>query len=271
MFGTTKHTLPEEIILFLKKEPSLSAKSLLVKIREKTKRAYSLQAVYDQLRFLTKEGVLLKQKNFYSLNRDWLIFMQYFFQEERSNSSLPQEKKTIYTCHDLYAVDRIWKNIFYSLPSQPLFIYNPEPFWHLLDARKTSEHIFYQEIQKHSQKSYCIVAGTSQHYRHYRDTFKKPSFAIEIQKIPSMKENVHIVVSGDFILSTKIDQKVNEKIRELFLSRKRDIERELNAVASMKAKHKLIVEHNPQKALMYKKRIARMFMSEKKTRELFGV
>lgn len=183
MFGTKN--IQEKIILLLK-DNKLSAKSLHLEINKDTTRKYSIQAIYNKLRILVSDEILIKEKQFYIINNDWLVYLrQSLFENIKIN--ITENQKNIYTCLNLLDADKLYKNLFYSLSNKSnVFIYNPEPFWHFIEQRKDSESRFYIEQNKTKRNVYCLVGGSTKHYQNYKKTFKTKSFHIDTEKMKSM-------------------------------------------------------------------------------------
>jgi hypothetical protein len=271
MFGTQNTTLQEKIILLLK-DNSLSAKSLYVAINKDSRRDYSIQAIYDQLRILVSEEVLIKEKQFYIVNNDWLVYLKHTFFENKQ-IKITENQKNIYTCSNLLDADKLYKNLFYSLPNKSnVFIYNPEPFWHFIEQRKESESRFYIEQDRIKRNIYCVVGGSAKYYQDYKKTFKTKSFYIEAEKIESMDSSTHITIIGEYIMYVKINEKIDREIKKLFNEDilENDLSEKINKISHKQSKHKLVIEHNPKKALILKKRIARKFFSEKEISNMFN-
>jgi hypothetical protein len=269
MFGTENTTLQEKIVLLLK-DKKLSAKSLLVVINKKSIKNYSIQAIYDQLRIMILNEVLLKEKQFYVINNDWLIYLKHLF-FETTKFEIAQNQKNIYRCSNLIEADKLWKNIFYSLSNDnDVFIYNPEPFWHFIEQRKESESRFYKEQKSLERNSYCVVGGSGQHYQNYKKAFRSKQFQIEAENIESMEEDTHITAFGEYVIYVKINEKIAAKIKKVFSEdiSEKELSEKINNISYENFKHKFVLEHNPKKSLILKKRIARIFLSEK---EIFNM
>ncbi len=269
MFETKNTSLEEQIIILLINS-SLSAKVIHTKIN-KLSRSYSLQAIYGQLGKLVSDEVLIKQKQNYSINNDWTTRIKHLF-SFKELMKLDVNQKNIYSCATLSEVDKLWKNIFYSLPEEKhVFLYTPEPFWYLLRRRTDSENTFYKEQLGDTYRTYVVINGHGTAAKRYHKNFLQPTFRIEMGIVSTTPEGVGVSVFGDYVLSVSIDPKIRKQIVKLFLQdiSENVLSDNINILDRYRSKHKLTIEHNPKKALLYKKRIGKYFFSRKKMEEIF--
>lgn len=267
MIGYTQNST-EDLLVQLLLEQSGTVKSLQERLLEQGK-IISLSSLYDQIQKLNIKKIIIKTKKNYSINKEWLYSMREIFAPKNEyvvskGEYIKQQTK------GLEKAELFWKHVVHSLynshTSEPIFIYNPHPFWEQIPNRRESEDSYFKYHEKYKRNGYYVLGGTTIHDINYRKKYSAQYFKIDLKNITSFKRTEHITIIGDLIFTMSTSKSFAKHIDALYKKSKnpKDLQNEIYTLC----KHQWIInskiEHNSKKALILKKRIARMFMSEEK-------
>jgi len=268
MLGTSQTNLQEKIVTLLIDNP-LSAKGLLSNLKSAGMN-YSIQALYDQLRILVKEGVLIKNKSTYSINADWITKIKTLLRIPEIKLSEKQRVTTY--CKTLLETDIAWKDLYYKTPkTEHVFFYNPDQLWLFIEDRQESEDLFYSSKKEYT--GYYLLGGSYPTHLEFRRAYRTDKFKIEMELLESIKPNMHISVIGDYILSVVLDEDQSQQIHNAISNHDlshEEIGKQINDIAKVETRHKVIYERNRKKAHMLAKRIGATFLSRKQIEEILA-
>ena len=164
MIYTKKESLEDRIVryLILKNQ---TINTLNDELRNEEIHATN-QGVYKSLRFLIQEEVVVKHKDYFSLNEEWKNKIVNDLQNER-NFELSEHESVQFDLNSLIHLDQQWKNITLSIQKNlsefPVFFYNPHDIWSFLsDSRKKSEELYYENLLKNKIHTFTVNGGDTE-------------------------------------------------------------------------------------------------------------
>lgn len=266
MIGFAKNST-EDVIVSLFLEKKYKVKSLQTQL-SKQGFQISLASLYDQLNKLLDKQIIFKTGSVYSLNAEWLQYMQDLL-IPKNEYILGIGEKLKYQLSSLSRAEQYWKHIMHSLyvsyPNEPVFIYNPHSFWSLIPGRKQSEDTYVQHHEKNKRYGYYILGGTTIHDINLRKQYSAQYYRVDIQEINQFKRTEHITVIGDLVFTMVIPLSLAKKIDELYLTidNPRDLSFEILELEKHSWRISSRIENNPKKADILKRRIGKYFLSKK--------
>lgn len=235
----------------------------------------SLPSLYDQLNKLIEKEVIVKTGTYYSVNNEWVQHLQDIF-TPKNEYILKSGEKVKYQVKKLSRAESYWKHIIHSLytsyENHPVFIYNPHSFWSYIPGRGESEGSYFEYHEKNKRPGYYILGGTSIFDINYRKQYSSEYFKIDIQNIETFKRTEHITVIDDLIFTMTIPVSLAKKIDSLYekLATEEELLKEMAELEQSDWTIYAKIENNAKKAKDLKKKIARMFMSQKEINREFN-
>lgn len=263
----------EDIIVQILLNESKTAKQIKISLVERNK-SISLTSLYEQIQKLIEKKIIIKTKKIYSINKEWLQHIREIF-VAKNEYVVSNGEYIKHQTKGLGKAELFWKHVMHSLyssyPNESVFIYNAHPFWDQVPGRKHSENDYFNYHEKNKRNGYYVLGGTTIHDINYRKEYSAQYFKIDLKNMNSFNRRDSITVIGDLIFtmssSTSFAKHI-DTIYETFTSP----EKLKNEIATL-CEHQWIInskiEHNPKKALILKKRIARVFMSSEKVSNMF--
>lgn len=264
MLGT-KHNSTEDTIVGLFLVKNYSAKDVLQELDERGL-PLSSPSLYDQLNKLIDKNVLIKTGKIYSINREWVQYMQDLL-TPKNEYLLGAGEKMKYQLNSLSRAEIYWKHIMHSLyvtyPDEPVFIYNPHAFWSLLPGRKSSEDTYAEHHEKNKRFGYYVLGGNTIHDINLRKQYSAQFYKVDIQNIPQFKRTEHITVIDDLIFTMTIPISLAKKIDSLYekISNESELAKEIASLEERSWRINSRIENNPAKAELFKKRIGKNFLT----------
>jgi hypothetical protein len=270
MIGIQNNNTEDLLVLELLKK-SLSAKGIEEVLRVK-KHDISLASLYDQLNKLVDKHILIKTGKIYSINRKWFQKIRDIF-TPKNEYILKRGEKMKYQLKKLSRAEMYWKHIMHSLyvsyPNEPVYMYNPHSFWSLIPGRMDSEDTYVEHHENNKRNGYYILGGTTIHDVNFRKKYSAQYFKVDIQGKDSFKRSEHITVLGDLVFTMSLSSALARKIDQIYLETKTE-EGILKAIADLEAYSwniSSLVENNPKKAYLLKRKIAKNFLTKSEIAE----
>jgi hypothetical protein len=265
MIGIQNNNTEDLLVLELLKKP-LTAKGIMeiLKIRS---HIISYASLYDQLNKLLDKHVLIKTGKMYSINREWFQKIRDIF-TPKNEYILKKGEKMKYQLKKLSRAEMYWKHIMHSLyvsyPNEPVFMYNPHSFWSLIPGRTESEDTYVEHHEKNRRSGYYILGGTTIHDVNLRKKYSAQFFKVDIQAKDSFKRTEHITVLGDLVFTMSLSPALSKKIDQIYLdaSTEEDILKSIAELEGYSWNISSLVENNPKKAYLLKKKIAKNFLTK---------
>lgn len=256
--------LEEQVVAALARHPGATAAQLHSAFCS-GHRAYTLQAVYQELRKLQRAGVVAKFGPRYMLRTGWVLELLEFASDsyERllthdsgSAQLLPEPGRRLqWRFGDLHRVVSFYTHLGLVLlersSSRICFEYAPHIWYHL--AHSQSESQFLHNLRRTKSQYFVAVGG---------DSFLDRSYAAHIQGTPgkivfgqqplsARYGRSYTIVIDDYVstlrLGVPLEREVSRLYTEVSEPRRLDI-REVQRIVHMRAKIVLKLEHNAAKA-----------------------
>jgi len=270
MIGTQQKNLKEEIIEILLQKPA-SSKKLKTLLKEK-KHDVTIQAVYKQLNTLLEAGVILKNKQIYNINNEWIKNISKVINVQ--DIELPQiGEKFTYKFNSLQKLDAHWKHIMTSFhknfPDEPFFSYCPHQIWIYVLTRGTSERNMQKEHEENKYYNFYNIGGDTDLDKKFKKEFQGHYYRVETHTIKGARRNTYISIFENNIISTTIKKELSSKIDTIYSSLAGISEKEENIKDILSGNHTctLSIEHNKNKAYRLKKQISQPFYIPEDIRE----
>lgn len=229
-------------------------------------RSITRPAIYDQLRKLRNDGIILKNKTRYFLSREWINSISNLFTS--FDAPILQEGESVsYQFKSLEQADAYWKHVFPLYDSlyenMPICIYNKHCFWIHLEDRKESEEFHYKSYRKQKRTAYFLVGDNTGFDLSFKKKYQDSFFKINTQKVKGIKDKDNITIIGDIIINSQIPQALLKKIDFIYQDNNINAsEKELLINKAVKANKKVNfkIERNNEKAKKLKKIITKDFI-----------
>jgi hypothetical protein len=265
--------LDELLINLLADCPSLSAPELWKKTANRP-RSYTIQAIYQELRKLQRQGVILKVGNKYSLKLAWVLEMislaDRMYDTHVEAAPLPQvlpepNSSVSWRFSDVHRMDAAWTHLGLGLsrhsPDRSCFLWAPYAWFHL--AHHADEEQFLRGMELSGAKYYVVIGSDTYLERRYvrflRKSFCECSFAPGLFARPCSD---YIMVAGDFVLTVRFDRESLESIAALMASVKSARDIQIGRIADVfkqPMKIGLKLENRPAKAAKLRKHFCEFF------------
>jgi len=262
MIGSNIKNLKEEIIELLLDTPASSKKiqSLLRKNNIKV----TVQGIYKQLNTLLESEVILKNKQQYIINNEWIKNISKIIDVQ--DIELPEEgEKFTYKFNSLQNLDAHWKHVTEALnkylSNEPMFLYSYHQFWIYTPTREESERRFAGEFLNKKQYTFYVIGGITDLDKKYRNSFKDSYYKVENYSIKSLKQKEHILIIGNYIMNVKVPDDITKQIDAVYKTDDSLLIKENNIKEILSHNHKSMftIENNLIKANKIKRKIAQPF------------
>ena len=234
------------------------------------------QGIYKSLRFLIKEEVVVKHKDYFSLNEEWKSKLVNDLQSDR-NFELSEHESIYFDLNSLIHLDQQWKNITLAIQKNisqfPIFFYNPHDIWSFLsDSRKKSEETYYKNLEKDKIFTFTVNGGNTEFDKLIKKQRENDYFKVNLGE-EIFKKTDYITIMDDYITTVRINKKTSELIEKCFKESENFItfQKEIQKVGIEKKKVKLIIERNKEKAKKLRKKISKDFYISRELREKFDL
>ena len=267
-----KPSLEELIVYELAAQPALTAKFIHQAINAK-RHDYTLRAVYKELTKLVASEIVYKVKKEYRLRLTWLVNLNalidnayevYTSPDHLSSLLLKDKGKSTLHFSNLRKLDLYWIQLMMALiklyEDEYMFLWCPYQWFHLVHDYSATQ--LYRAEDLAGGKRYHIFGSDSYLAKLALKTFPKDA-VYSFAKSPFDDEKaVYYTLMGDHVITVKLDQKITNKIADLFdsVSCEEDIDsKEMANVFASKVKATTIIELNPLKARKLKKKFIDYF------------
>ncbi len=227
------------------------------------------QGVYKTLRGLLKDEVIIKEGKLFTLNKVWFSRMKSFIEEGEQGIGLtiPSKRKTL-SFRSAHALDIYWGHLFLTLvdtvKEKPLFFFNRYN-WAIYN-RPESEAFLYKKTKKSGQKVFITLGTNTKLSQMFKRQYATKDIQIAIDENFSASEYENICIANDYVIVTRYDPLVAKKLHTLFEGIESFGEQEqkiLDAIVIELKSIKVIIEKNPKKALILKRKLSKNFVVDK--------
>jgi hypothetical protein len=270
LFSTTTK-LEDLVVEALFNGPQQSAKAIHREVSRKNGPC-SLQAIYQELRKLSRGGVVIHVDGRYSLRTGWILGITskidrmrqgYLSSEGIRAELLEQRDKLRWRFPHLYGLVSFWSMLMFTLlteKDQRCFEWVPHIWFHLIE---TDEHSFVSHLRDESLEYYLVSGGNTYVDRQYRRFLPKELGDLAWgHTIDNHMGGKHFTVFGEYLITVKLDPSLEEKISNTYHSIRRasDIRpAELTQLVHYPGAIQLQLEHSPRKSKRIQRKFERFF------------
>ena len=279
MLLSSQTNIEDKILTHLTYGPKLIVD--LIAILKKQRPGTTKQGVYNALRALKRDEVVVTHKKQASLNLAWVNKIsaftsqaQNFYLEGRLDSVclkiLEQGGKIQYFFKNPTLTDAFWCHAIYILlesvtSGQPVYLYNPHCWVYITrpeSERGLRDYIINKKIQylvavhgKYPLDKYIINEFNGESSQYYMS-----------ETLPFKPDNYYFNVIGDYLIEVWEDHKLTTKIENLYkritIVTEKEIE-ELKKIVKSSGRTKLVISKNPNKIQKYKRIFEKHFFIKK--------
>lgn len=234
----------------------------------------TLQAVYKELRALSRENIVRKIGKNYTLNASWIIHMQAFmhrvtntcFSQEAGIASLALNKrKQSWKFESLMDMNDFWAHLFVHLakhsPDKNLFLWNPYLWWWIFQT--DMEDQFTKSVRMMGRQMYTIIGRDCFLNRWGERYLDKNGLVRSFAKGPfhnQMNQNYNVL--GNHIITATLAPHTHTRIEKLFHETRSMEDLLLSDIMSLFSREgdcTLTLENNPEKAQRMRSQFIRFF------------
>lgn len=240
------------------------------------KNQYTKQGVYRVLRKLKREEKVVIYKSTVSVNALWRAHMQTLLSGHDVAApligdvqNLKKSDRLSLKIRGLSNADRVWTQLFVPLEQtlprkHPLFLYNSHNWTGLL--RRDVDQAHAKRLEEGRRPAYLMVGSTSELDKAVTRTVQ--STYLEYAFNARVRAPFSVAVVSDYLFTFKLLGNGNTRVHALFI-KERDPETAKRALEKLDPKTacRIIVEKNPAKAAVWKKRIGQDFYIPKQYRD----
>ena len=259
--------LREAVIRILANGEALTAKELSLKVTSHFS-SYSLPAVYKELQFLQREGVLAKAGKLYSLKLTWVINTRNFFEQmyatqlgTRSLSQLvPDEGESrSWTVNSIRRADDLWEQLVVAITThsneRTHLAWAPHSWAFIIE--KTKQDSFTSGMEAKGNSIYQIIGSETPLDIEAAKLRRESVFELSYAESPFHKDKTkYIDVIGEYIITIRPDAATFKHIEEFFAEGSLDPEslaRARKALLAKQMRFRIKVEHNSRRAAKFTK------------------
>ncbi|MBI2030034.1 hypothetical protein HYT05_00250 [Candidatus Kaiserbacteria bacterium] len=178
--------------------------------------------------------------------------------------SLADKESVSYTFATIQQLDAFWghtQNIVVHVTpvSDPVYTYDPH-YWFYI-GRKDTEHALVDEVTSLSKQFLMTVGGDTPLDKAIRPDFNTELRQYHIQRLFD-DDTYYLVVIGDFIFETRLDQKAAELIEEIYQRNTKItgiVAQMLAQISKMRVRSKLKISRNRTRAMKLKAKMSKNF------------
>ncbi|MEI6022221.1 MAG: hypothetical protein WCQ32_00020 [bacterium] len=263
----------KECIVEILAKGALDTTMLQVVVQEK--KTITKQGFYKALRELIAEEVVVKNKQVVLLSTTWLSRMKNFVGSVDANYTaqiggelldLKEGDSMVFTFKSLLSLDLLWMHYFCILAKEhdeSVLLYNGHNFWNLL--RPDIENTLYEWLNEYKKDKTYYVIGHNTPLDKISNMYMKDEYGIQVafENTPSLPENSHPVVFGDYVMNTVLDNTLVHAIDALYKKNtvwNDDVKKELEEIVSRLRRSKVVIERNKKKAEQIRKKLMKYFV-----------
>lgn len=225
----------------------------------------TIQALYKALRYLLRESVLVKSGKEVALSKEWMSSISNAFQNSYSVPIIAEGESVSYDYKSLVNLDAYWKHVVRSLQERhgdyPTFLYSPYGIWFHIAERQESQTGLMREFEKQKRYGFMLIASGSLMDQPLKRAFQNDYLQVDLWDKSPFKLNEYFTIIGDYILTTKLSQKLTQAIINAYEQSDNEIvfEQRLSKVLKVTDRAKVKIERNSLKAKKLRKRLFKNF------------
>jgi hypothetical protein len=267
----------ENILLLTLSNNKVSTVPQLITELNKKNFKPTIQGVYRVLRKLQLEGVIVKERENYTIRIPWILDMGEFIKsiEDKYLKSqyfqglipIKEKEKKSWTFKDIFKLNDFWSQLILipikNSKEKVLLNYTPHAWFHLIQTHQEYQYI--KTSTAHLNKTYTVIGGKD-YLDEWATQFWK-DHSIEYFLAPKEKwlledRTKYINVIDEYVFTVKLDPNITKEIDHLYQSIKNPEQLNIQNILSIfqtKIKAKITLEKNSKLATEYKKKFTRLF------------
>jgi hypothetical protein len=232
------------------------------------------QAVYQALRKLKKEEVIVVFKKKVSLSQVWLDKTLTFFESANQLNNtkikepflnLTEGDSITYSFKTPYLTDQFWAHAFLLLVAttsnkEPVCVYNPHE-WFMI-TRQDSERALLKQIETYNRTGLFLIGHNDLIDREVKKYFSSNRLQYHASEKTGLPKNYYLNIFEDYILEVWIDKKVASEIDDWY-SKTKDAasmdKEELIAIVHKLGRNKMRISRSKKRSFTLRKLFAKDF------------
>jgi hypothetical protein len=261
----------EETIVELLRNQEMGGKKLRAEL-EKKGISVSSQAVYNALKKLTQQEVVLKKRTSYGLNYVWLKRLSAFSKVPSDSESsalfrledLHEGDSVTYHFKDLNSAGAFWMHIHQIIldslmPNEIAALYSTNEWTSVVRAPQDME--WAETAAKSNKLTLFAIGKSNQHNKSYKSKYESGNLIISVGNDYGFPLGYYLNVFNDYIVELIVPSSVEGKITQIFkeITKPADLRSALNAIDSKGLKIKLVIKKNHSQAKRLFRKVAKDF------------
>ncbi len=264
----------EEIIILLLESGEKSTVALLAEVRQFKKKA-TKQGFYAALRKLKAEEAIVIYKGVVALHTTWINDMRSAIEKTANNYlgetetfgmlSLIDKESVMYSFSTIRHLDAFWGHaqtmlMTHTPRNEAIYAYNPH-YWFYI-ARKETEQKLLKEIAIKKRQFLMTVGGNSKLDAAIQHEFKGDYVQYCLVKPFSTPRHYYFTSIGDYTIEVFLDKNLTNAIEAIYKKYDQvtlEAIREMQLLLVIKARNKIRISRNKNKAEKIRKRLAKNF------------
>lgn len=261
LLGTQKTT--DDLIIELLADGSQTGKAVFNHVHNT--KSISKQSVYERLRNLINQDIILKIKTKYFLNNEWVDKIDNLFTNYNAPSLVVGESIS-YSFNSLSALNTHWKHLFYSYnsinPDIPAFSYDKHPFWEHLSNHQENEEKYFRLFKRDRQSVFFLIGSEYAMDLEFKKRNQGEFYKINCVEVNKFNTRDFIMVFGDIVMTSRVPQEFIDQISELYRKELslETLRIEVRELVEQVTHATLKIEHNAKKARKFQKTILKDFL-----------
>ncbi len=263
-------TVEETIVSILKKQ-ELGGKKLRTELHKKGIDVSS-QAVYNALKKLISQEVVLKKRTSYGLNYVWLKRLSMFSQTAGSSEAsalfrlqdLHEGDSATYHFKNLNSAGAFWMHVHQILldslhPNEVVALYSTNEWTSVVRAPQDIE--WAETAAKSDKLTLFAIGKLNPHNKTYRSTYESGNLQISVGNDYGFPIGYYLNVFNDYIVELRVPVAVEERITKAFREHTNPVElhEALVSLNSKSIKIKLVIKKNHAQAKRLFRKVAKDF------------
>jgi hypothetical protein len=232
------------------------------------------QAVYQALRILMKDEIIIKSNTFFSINRLWAYTLRTLSDtvlgptpiSSSMITSMREGDRLSYYFKDIYQSDIVWGNIADTLLDNtaatiPIIMYFPHE-WFLI-AREHSEAPLLQRYGDEKKTLLIALGGQTQLDKVIQKDWNKKCIHVNTGTSYNFKNNYYVNIYDDYIIEVTIPFFISEAIDKFYKNNQvltPAAREEITHIVQQPHRTKFVLTRNHKRAEVLRKKIAKDFV-----------
>ncbi|MDB5259505.1 MAG: hypothetical protein JWO73_713 [Candidatus Taylorbacteria bacterium] len=226
----------------------------------------SVSGLYKALKQLEAADIAIRSKGIFSISSEWKKAMSEMLTQHDISPEIEEGESMAFEVSSASQMDKLWKHYMFILERDTegagIYFYGSHNFWIRMPDRKKSEEDFIAYTKKRRMIVCHTIGYPSRFDKNFARKHKSDTYQIHFESVPTFSHLDNITLFGDYILNTKIDEKLFKLIDDAYRNAKDDAElmRMIESAVQQKHRYKLKLERNKNKAERLRKRLGTHFV-----------